>query len=221
MKVGKLKTMKQLKQKELDLLIDNHNKYIEALQNDESAGKKLILDEVDFSNNDLSKLNFVDVYITSSNFKNAILENVNLGGAKFYECTFSNMTFRNVNFGKTVLDFSLLTDSTFDNCSFTKINSNETYFQDLNFNNCTMDDVFSNSKASHIQFENCIFNGIEFWECIISNLTFISSYFHTDMISKLNKGSLDEPIIVDGKEAISIFKSNSSGYLEVRPKNGL
>src|SRR5699024_8760741 len=107
--------MKQLKQKELDLLIDNHNKYIEALQNDES------------------KLNFVDVYITRSNFKNAILENVNLGGAKFYECTFSNMTFRNVNFGKTVLDFSLLTDSTFDNCSFTKINSNETYFQDLNF----------------------------------------------------------------------------------------
>src|SRR5699024_3834641 len=141
--------------------------------------------------------------------------NVNLGGAKFYDCTFSNMTFRNVDFGKTVLDFSLLTDSTFDNCSFTKINSNETYFQDLNFNNYTMDDVFSNSKASDIQFENCVFNEIEFWKCIISNLTFISSNFHTDMISKVNKGTFDNPVIVNGKEAISIFKSNSSGYLEV------
>src|SRR5699024_10166164 len=116
---------------------------------------------------------------------------------------------------------SLLTDSTFDNCSFTKINSNETYFQNLNFNNCTMDDVFSNSKASHIQFENCIFNGIEFWQCIISHIKFIRRDFHSDMIRKVNKCSIDETIIVDGKEAISIFKSNSSRCLEVRPKNGL
>jgi len=202
--------MKKLKQKELDVLIDNHNKYIEALQNDESAGKKLILDEVDFSNNDLSKLNFVGVYITSSYFKSTILENVNFGGAKLYDCKFRNMTFKNVNFGKTELDFSLLRDSTFESCTLVKVNSNETYFQDLNFNNCTIDDVFSNSKIDQIRFENCKFNEIEFWECIISNLTFISSNFHTDMISKVNKGTFDEPTIVKGKEAVDIFKSNSS-----------
>src|SRR5699024_992157 len=110
------------------------------------------------------------------------------------------------NFGKTVLDFSLLTDSTFDNCSFTKINSNETYFQDLNFNNCTMDDVFSNSKASNIQFENCIFNGIEFWEYIIINITYIRRDFHTNMISKMKKCCIEEPNIVNGKDTISNIK---------------
>src|SRR5699024_8839693 len=114
--------MKQLKQKELDLLIDNHNKYIEALQNDESAGKKLILDEVDFSNNDLSKLNFVDVYITSSNFTK-----INSNETYFQDLNFNNCTMDDV------FSNSKASHIQFENCIFNGIEFWECIISNLTF----------------------------------------------------------------------------------------
>ncbi|MEI3613631.1 pentapeptide repeat-containing protein [Pseudogracilibacillus sp. SO30301A] len=205
--------MNKMKQEELDLLIENHNKYIKALQNNETDGKKLMLDRIDFSNNNLSKLNFVDVYITDSIFNDTVLDGVNFGGAKIYDCKLNNMTFKNVNFGKAEFDFSYIKDSSFEDCFFTKVSSNQTLFENLYFKSCKINDVFSNSKINYIHFENCDFNGVEFWKCIVQGLQFTNSNFDVDdMIRKINKGTLDEPVIVDGEEAVNTFKEYSTGY---------
>lgn len=204
--------IKKIGQNELDLLISDHNKYIDSAQKNELEGNRLILDEIDFSNNNLSKLNFVDVYITDSIFNNIVFENINFWGAKLYGCKLNDITFRNVNFGKAELDFSHIVNSTFDNCTLIKVSSNETYFENLYFKSCKIDDVFSNSKINNIQFEECDFNGVEFWECIINNLKFINSKFDVNnIIKKINKGTLEQPIIVNGNEAIKIFKERCTG----------
>ncbi|UAC49981.1 pentapeptide repeat-containing protein [Bacillus aquiflavi] len=176
----------------------------------DKEGKRLILDEIDFSSNNLSQLNFVDVYITDSIFCNTVFENTNFGGAKLYGCEFNNITFKNVNFGKVELDASKIVNSIFDNCTLIKVSSNETLFGNLCFQHCKLDDVFSNSIVKNILFEECDFNGIEFWECIISSLKFKKSKFKvTDMKKNINKGTLERPVIINGDEAISFFKERS------------
>lgn len=202
--------MKKIEQKELDLLINNHNLYMNSIHKNNTEGKRLILDAIDFSNNNLSQLNFVDVFITDSIFENLIFKNTNFGGAKLYGCKFNNISFKNVNFGKTELDYSIIINSTLDNCTLIKVSSNETFFENLCFQNCKLGDVFSNSVIKNILFEECIFNGVEFWECIINNITFKKSEFKiTDNIKNINKGSLEQPIIINGDEAINYFKEYS------------
>lgn len=202
----------KIEQKELDLLISDHNKYIDSAQKNELEGKRLILDEIDFSQNDLSRLNFVNVYITGCIFHNMVFENINFGGAKLYDCNLSNITFRNINFGKAVLDFSHIEHSTFENCTLRKINSNETKFEKIYFNSCKLDDVFAYSVLNDVEYENCEINGVEFWECIINNLKFINSEFDVnDSIKKINIGTLEQPIIVNGNEAVKLFKGAAEG----------
>ncbi len=124
-------------------------------------------------------------------------------------CEFNNVTFKNVNFGKTELDYSKILTSTFVNCTLIKISSNESHFEDLHFQNCKLVDAFSNSKINNILFEEYDFNGVEFWECIISNLKFKNSNFYTiDSIKNINIGSLEQPIIISGDEAIHFFKEH-------------
>ena len=48
--------MKKINQAELDIFIMNHNLYLKTLTDANKKGKKMILDEVDFTDNDLSKL---------------------------------------------------------------------------------------------------------------------------------------------------------------------
>lgn len=202
--------MKRIEQKKLDLLIKNHNLYMDSINKMNINGKKLILDEIDFSDNDLSQLNFVDVHITDSIFKNTIFNNVNFGGSKLYSCEFNNVTFKNTNFGKTQLDSSTIINSTFNNCTLVKVNSNDAFFKDLCFENCKLHDVFSYSIVKNILFEECEFNGAEFWECIISNLEFRNSRFEiVDVIKRINKGTLEQPLIINGDEAIEFFKDIS------------
>ncbi len=63
-----------------------------------------------------------------------------------------------------------------------------------------------------MEFENCEINGVEFWECIINNLKFLNSEFDVnDSIKKINIGTLEQPIIVNGNEAVKLFKGAAEG----------
>lgn len=83
--------MKKIEQKELDLLINDHNEYLDSVQKNDSKGNRLILDEIDFSDTNLSRLRFTDVYITDSIFDNTVFEDVNFGGAKLFNCKLNNI----------------------------------------------------------------------------------------------------------------------------------
>lgn len=47
--------MKKINQTYLNILTENHNLHLKSLTDTNSKGRRLILDEVDFTNNDLSK----------------------------------------------------------------------------------------------------------------------------------------------------------------------
>ncbi|MGD7006908.1 pentapeptide repeat-containing protein [Metabacillus sp. 84] len=207
--------MEKIEQSELDSLINDHNKYIDSVQRNELEGNRLILDGIDFSNNNLSELNFLDVYITDSFFKNHVFENTNFGGAKLYGCKLNHIVFRKANLGKAEMNYSHVADCAFEKSDLIKVNSFETYFENVNFTSCIIDDFFSNSKINQVQFEDCKFGGVEFWECVTNNIKFKNHPFNAnDHIKRINKGTLEQPIFVDGNEAIKVFIESCNGCIE-------
>lgn len=66
--------MKTISQIELNMLIEKHNRYLMTITDKKKDGDRLILDEIDFTNNDLSNLDFMDIYITDSFFYHKYLK---------------------------------------------------------------------------------------------------------------------------------------------------
>ena len=74
--------MKTIGQKALNVLIEKHNEYLRTLIDTDKGGERLFLDNIDFTKNNLSELDFVDTYIASSFFSSQVFRNVNFGDAK-------------------------------------------------------------------------------------------------------------------------------------------
>jgi len=87
--------MKKINQTQLNIFIQNHNLYLNTITDQNKKGERLILDEVDFTDNDLSNLDFVETYITSSLFKGNVFKNTNFGGAELHDCIFKDIEFEN------------------------------------------------------------------------------------------------------------------------------
>ena len=62
--------MKTISQIELNMLIEKHNRYLMTITDKKKDGDRLILDEIDFTNNDLSNLDFMDIYIINKKKEN-------------------------------------------------------------------------------------------------------------------------------------------------------
>ena len=202
--------MKKISQEKLNILINNHNLYFESMSSDDTKGIKLILDEIDFTDNDLSDLNFVEVYITSSLFKNMSFENINFGGSELYSCHFDNVTFNNANFGKTVLDYAEIKNSRFCNSNLSSIETYEAVFKNVIFECCEFNGVFSHSKVKNVIFSDCHFKGTEFWKCIIKNLEFINmrNFSIEYLIKELNTGTFENAKFISNKDAVNYFMEN-------------
>ncbi len=203
--------MKKIHQTELNSLIQNHNIYIETLTDIKKRGKKLVLDEVDFTDNDLSSLNFADTYITSSLFKSHIFKSNNFGDAKLYDCTFENVIFENCNLGKTIFDYSQITKSKFYMCNLLNLETIETCFEEILLNKCLINDAFSYCSIKRIEFIECTFSSTEFWQCIIKNMRIFTKDKKCDIkkcIKEINIGTIERPIIIKGETAIKYFENN-------------
>lgn len=202
--------MKTIDQIELNMLIENHNTYLKTITDTNKKGKRLVLDAVDFTNNDLSSLNFVDIYITSSVFNSQVFENINLGDAKLYSCGFKDVVFKNCDFGKTTLDYTRIIDSKFFNCNLIDLETVESDFEGLFFNKCSFDGAFSNCMIKSTVFEECTFVSTEFWRCAIKNLKVCDKNGEWDLkriIREVNIGTVENPLFVKGSQAIKYFES--------------
>ncbi len=201
--------MKLINQIKLNKLIEEHNSYIETIKSKELRGKKLILDDIDFKDNILSELNFLETYISSSYFGNKTLENINFGGAKLYDCIFENITFINCDFGRTVLDYAKIINSKFINCNFNNLETIETQFEKIILEHCNINSMFSDCVVKDGKFINCIFYSIDFWQCILKNLKIypLKNPFNVkEIIKKINIGTLETPIYIQNEEAVEYFK---------------
>lgn len=204
--------MKKINQTELNMLIQNHNLYLNTLTDQNKKGQRLILDEVDFTDNDLSNLDFVETYITSSLFKSNVFNNTNFGGAELYDCIFKDIIFQNCNFGKTTFDYAMLIDSKLINCNLINLETLETQFEKLLFKNCIINSAFSNCIVKNVDFVECRFVSTEFWQCVIESLKFSSKKKDLDLIKlikEINTGTIERPTFINGEEAVEYFKSKS------------
>lgn len=207
--------MKKINQKELDILIQNHNLYLNTLIDQDKKGQKLILDEVDFTDNDLSNLNFVETYITSSLFKGNVFKNTNFGGAELYDCIFKDIVFEKCNLGKTIFNYAVLTNSKFSNCNLINLETLETQFEDLSFEKCVVNSAFSNCIVKNVIFEECSFVSTEFWQCIIESLKFSFIKKELDipkLIKEINIGTIERPTFINGDKAVEYFRSKCKIY---------
>ncbi len=186
--------MKLINQIKLNKLIEEHNSYIETIKSKELRGKKLILDDIDFKDNILSELNFLETYISSSYFGNKTLENI---------------TFINCDFGRTVLDYAKIINSKFINCNFNNLETIETQFEKIILEHCNINSMFSDCVVKDGKFINCIFYSIDFWQCILKNLKIypLKNPFNVkEIIKKINIGTLETPIYIQNEEAVEYFK---------------
>ncbi len=201
--------MKKINQAELDIFIMNHNLYLKTLTDANKKGKKMILDEVDFTDNDLSKLDFTEINISSSLFKFKMFQNVNFADAALYDCTFVDTVFKNCNFGKSIFSYTKFINVTFQNCDFVDLETLDTQFIEVIFHNCRLDGAFSNCVIKQSKFEECTINSTEFWQCIIEDITIFSTNKSLNLekyVRELNVGTMEKPIFMKGSEALNYFK---------------
>ncbi len=202
--------MKTISQIELNMLIEKHNRYLMTITDKKKDGDRLILDEIDFTNNDLSNLDFMDIYITDSFFSSQIFENKNMGDAKLYSCIFENVVFKNCNLGKTVLDYARIVNSKFINCNLIELETLESSFEKVLFHNCTFDGAFSDCSIKNIVFEDCAIAFTEFWKCSVENLKVSNKTNQWDLrkfIQEINIGTVTNPKFIRNSEAIEYFRS--------------
>lgn len=201
--------MKTISQIELNMLIERHNKYLKSLMDSKKRGERLLLDEIDFTCNNLSDLNFVDIYITSSYFSSQIFENKNMGDAKLYSCIFENIIFENCNLGKTVLDYARIVNCKFINCNLVELETLETSFEGVLFRNCTFNGAFSDCVIKNATFEGCIITSTEFWKCSIESLKVSNKTNQWELkkfIREINIGTITTPQYIKDSEAIEYFE---------------
>lgn len=202
--------MKTIGQKALNVLIEKHNEYLRTLIDTDKGGERLFLDNIDFTKNDLSELDFVDTYIASSFFSSQVFRNVNFGDAKLYSCIFKNMVFVDCNFGKTVLEYARIVGSKFINCNLIQLETLESSFEDVFFYDCVLDGAFSDCSLKDAVFEKCTFNSTEFWKCSLENMKFLNRDDQWDLkkiIQEINIGTDTNPIFIKGSEAVKYFES--------------
>lgn len=198
---------KTISQEELEHLIDDHNLYMDTIG---KKGKKLILEDIDFTGNDLSRLDFYGVFIVSSLFDNHTFKDKSFGRAELYSCIFKNTTFENCNLRKTVLSYVNVINCKFNNCNLLVLDTFETRFIDCLFEKCNMNGAFRHCLLKNIVFKECSFIPFDFWQSIIENVQF-SNHELLDipnMIENLNAGTFLRPQYLKGIDAVNHFKEN-------------
>lgn len=207
--------MKKINQTQLNIFIQNHNLYLNTISDQNKKGERLILDEIDFTDNDLSNLDFVETYITSSLFNGNVFKNTNFGGAELYDCFFKDIEFENCNFGKTTFNYTKFLSSKFINCNLIDLETLETQFEELLFENCFINSAFSNCIVKDVDFKDCTFASTEFWQCIIESLKFFMKKKDLDiikLIKEINTGTIERPTFIKDQEAVEYFKSRCIMY---------
>ncbi len=83
------------------------------MESNGKEGNKLVLDEIDFSYNNMSNAYFEGSYITSSVFRNNIFNGTDFNGIQMYDCKFFNVNFDNTTMVKADFKYCLVKESVF------------------------------------------------------------------------------------------------------------
>lgn len=137
--------MKKISQKELDRLIDEHERWLnEQLK----GGHELILINYDLSylsieNRDLSEVQFCDCDMSSMKVKNCKLLNTVFSFSDFEETLFECCDFLNTSFHRTNL-----VNSNFISCSLTNVDLVGANLSSAEIRDCKLEDITTNPYTS-------------------------------------------------------------------------
>lgn len=143
-----MKTKKRLTQEELKEILKKHKLWHDQKEGGEQARfDGMVINELDFTDANLSGASFVGATIKNSDFYSAQMDTVN----------FSHAHIENSHFGSTNISSSIF-NSAWINCSFKK----------ATFNNCD----FNNSHLHRCDFDEAGVYGCSFKTAYIGNSTF-------------------------------------------------
>lgn len=180
--------------------LQQHKLWVETVG---EQGKKLGLDEIDLRSIDLSDYSLDQAYFTecifnsmslqSSDFHNSVLcssefISTNLYGANFYKADLSYTNFSKSYMQSTKLAKADCYEAIFRDTDLTDANLVACLFYDTNFQNA----ILKNADISVASFKNVVLHGAD-----LSGLRGVEEA----IISSINIGTLDAPVILREEEA--------------------
>lgn len=120
--------MKKITQKELDIILRDHELWLK----DNTKGKRAILDKYDFRKMILKDKNFKKAILCWSNFQAAVLDNSDFSEADLRYCNLCDTDCKGTNFSKAFLRFTIFGEADLRKANFTEAILDYTIFTESN-----------------------------------------------------------------------------------------
>ena len=182
-----------------------HDLWVESIG---KSGTQLVLDEVDLQGIVTKEHHWDQSYLTCCLMQSSVLIEVDFYASEIHSCEFQNSTLNRGCFVKSNVSYSK-----FSGCQFDHVDLKKAFFASSEFRLALIDACllwgvgFVDCDMSQCVFKNCDFEGIYFdndcfGDCCFINVTNVDKAYY----SRINVGSLEQPVMLEGEEAIRWIK---------------
>ncbi|MGO4527477.1 pentapeptide repeat-containing protein [Paenibacillus sp. 2TAF8] len=200
--------MKLTNQQKLIEQLNSHRVWIETLG---EKGEKLGLDEIDFRHIDLSGYPLDQAYLTECAFDGMNLEHMDMSSSLLCSSSFTKSNLVNADFYKADLSYANFTDADAQGARFAKADLSESVFINTNLTNAMLISSslyltdLRNANMNHADISSASFRETLLQGATLTGLQGIEEAF----IKSINIGTLEEPNILLGEEAIKWLQDKS------------
>lgn len=201
--------LNKLNDKELRILFNEHKTYLETQG---KLGKKMALEDIDFTGNDLCDAYFEDAYIAGCHFYKNNFINVNFDGSQIYDTKFMEVNFDRVSFVKSIIEYCLIDKANIKSSKIFRVDTQNTVITNSIMEDCVLYECFNYIELKNITFKNIDFSNIRFWQTAIEGLIFenVTCFNEENVIKSLNMGALNDLKVITGEKAIDFFYQNTT-----------
>lgn len=165
--------MRKITQEELNKIMEEHRQWLRNKGN----GKRAVLDCVDFSELDISFINFQGAILTNSVFSNMVFTSTIFDSADLTGADFSKTKMTNISFSNSLY---------FNETNFNKINFKNAMIEDSRLNSSFMDCNFANSRIYHSIIAKSDFYSSNFSDANIINCKLVNNVFTDSNLNNTN-----------------------------------
>lgn len=177
-----------------------HKKWIETIGKE---GKKLVLDEFDLRNYNLSEKLLEQAYLIDCIFDNSNLENIDFYASVLCSSTYKDAKLKNCDFYKSDLSYVNFSNAIIKRVRFSKSDCSEAIFTNADLTECKLINAclyltdFSNAKLDNIDISGSTFDETLLKGATLRNIKGIEeAHFQS-----INIGTLENAIILKSEQA--------------------
>lgn len=171
----------------------------ETLSDAKNSGIKN-MDNIDLSNQTLTRIDLSGISLNSAYFKGANITDSNLQGCVFEWADFTYSTFKDCDFSKSEFIEPYLANASFRDCSFrdskikgqTFTNYDSVIFKGSDMTGVRMHKInFNQSDFGGVSMQQSVLHQIEFRDCHVSGMSLKKSFLHAVNMANGNFGNID------------------------------